>query len=145
MPGKGKEIDTQLLHIDLHVRGTLRPVHKDDRALLMRERRNLLHGIDNSEHIRHLRDGDELCPLGDLLCYAFQIQMSVRRALYKFQYSAGLSRQHLPREKVAVMLHDGDKDFIPRLQPVQSVAVGDQIDTLRRIPREDDLLRRLRV
>ena len=46
----------------------------------------------------------------------------------------------LPGEHVAVMLHDGDENLIPLLQKMPSVAVGHQVQALRGVSCEDDLL-----
>ena len=58
---------------------------------------------------------------------------------------ARLAADHLPGQKVTVVLHDRDDDFVAGLERAQAVAVGDEIQALGRVAGKDDLARRLRA
>ena len=51
----------------------------------------------------------------------------------------------LPRHEVRVVLELGDDDEVSRAEVHEPPGVGDEVQALGRIPREDDLLRRRRV
>ena len=143
MAGEGEEIRAQLLHVHRHVRRALRAVHDHDRALFVRHGGDLLHRVLPAEDVRHLRHGDDLRALGNERFNLLKIHAAIRRALDKFQLRAGLAADHLPRQQIAVVLHDGHEHLIARLDVRQAVAVGDEIQALGRVAGKDDLARRL--
>lgn len=55
------------------------------------------------------------------------------------------SPSHLPRDHVAVVLHDGRHDLVPLLNVVQTPGLGHEVDSLGGAPRKNDLARRLGV
>ena len=142
MAGEGKEIRTQLLHVHRHVRCALRAVHDHDRALFVRHGSDFLHGVFPAENVRHLRHGDDLRALGDERFDLPEIHTAVGRALDELQLRAGLTADHLPRQQVAVVLHDGHEHLVTRLDVRQAVAVGDEVQALGRVAGKDDLTRR---
>ena len=143
MAGEGKEIRTKLLHIYRHVRCALRAVHDHDRALFVRHGSDFLHRVLPAENVRHLRHGDDLRAPGDERFDLPEIHTAVRRALDELQLRAGLTANHLPRQQVAVVLHDGHEHLVTRLDVRQAVAVGDEVQALGRVAGKDDLTRRL--
>jgi hypothetical protein len=66
-------------------------------------------------------------------------------ALHVFQNRAFSRTGLLPRDQIAVMLHDRNQHFIARLQIIRRPGVAYQIQALRRISCKNDLLRALRV
>ena len=143
MAGEGKEIRAQILHVHWHVRCALRAVHDHDRALFVRHGSDFLHGVLPAEDVRHLRHGDDLRVLGDERFDLPEIHAAVGRALDELQLRTGLTADHLPRQQIAVVLHDGHKHLVTRLDVRQAVAVGDEVQALGRVACKDDLARRL--
>ena len=50
----------------------------------------------------------------------------------------GLAGNHLPRQHVAVVLHDGDHDLISGMDVVLRIAVSNQIDAFGGVAGKDD-------
>ena len=71
-----------------------------------------------------------------------KIHAAIRRALDKLQLRARLAADHLPRQQVAVVLHDGYEHLVARFHVRQAVAVGDEVQALGRVAGKDDLTRR---
>ena len=140
MAGEGEEIRVQRLHIHRHMRGALRAVHDDHRALFMRHLRDFPHWIFAAQDVGNLRNGDDLRLVGEELLHLFQVQPPVRLALHELELRAGLLTDHLPRQQIAVVLHDGHQHLVPRLDAAQAVAVGDKVQALGGVAGEDDLL-----
>ena len=145
MPGEGEEVRVQRAHVNGHMRRALRPVNDYDRALFMRKARYLRHGIFAAEDVGHLRNGDYLRfrryePLDRGEVYA-----AVGRALDELKLRPGRAADHLPRQEVAVVLHNGDKHLIPRLHVGKAVAVGHEVEAFGGVARKDYLLRRGRA
>ena len=141
--GEGEEIRAQLLHVHRHVRRALRAVYDHDRALFVRHGGDLLHRVLPAEDVRHLRHRDDLCAPADERFDLLKIHAAIRRALDKLQLRARLAADHLPRQQIAVVLHDGHEHLIARLDVRQAVAIGDEIQALGRVAGKDDLARRL--
>ena len=142
VPGEGEEIRAQLLHIHRHMRRALRAVHDHDRALLVRHGGDFLDRVLPAENIRHLRHGDDLRALGNERFDLLKIHTAVGRALDELQLRARLAADHLPRQQIAVVLHDRHEHLIARLDVRQAVAVGDEVQALGRVAGKDDLTRR---
>lgn len=53
---------------------------------------------------------------------------------------ARLAADHLPGQKVTVVLHDRDDDFVAGLERAQAVAVGDEIQALGGVAGEYDFV-----
>ena len=113
MSGKCKEVCIQILHIDWHMRGALCTVHNDHGIFFMRHGRDLFDWIDPPKDIGNLYDCDDLRLFCNLFPHLIQIERSIRAALDKPQFCSCLSGDHLPWQKIAVVLHDGDKNFVP--------------------------------
>ena len=121
------------------MRRALRAVHDHDRAFFVRHGGDLRHWVLPAENVRHLRHGDDLRAFGDERFDLLEIHAAVGRALDKLQLRAGLAADHLPRQQVAVVLHDGHEHLIARLDVRQAVAVSDKVQALGRVAGEDDL------
>ena len=145
MPRKREEVAVHILHIDRHVRRALRAVDEDHGAVFVRDGGNLLDRIDEAKDVRDFRDGDDLRLLRDLLLRFLDGKPTVLFEVHVLQDSALRLGNHLPRHEVRVMLGDGDDDLVTRLDIRETVAVGDEVQRLRRVLREDDLLRQARV
>ncbi len=142
MSRKSKEICIHILHIDRHMRRALCAVHNDYRIFLMCHCSNILHRILMSQYIRYLCDSNNFRFLRDLLAHFIQIQRTVRAAFHKAQRRTSLSCNHLPREQIAVMFHNGHKNLIACLHVIQPITVCYQIDTFGRISCENNFTRR---
>ena len=113
MSGKCKEVCIQILHIDWHMRGALCPVHHDNGIFFMCHGCDLFDRVHTSEHVRNLCDCYDFCLFRNLFFYLIKIHRSVRTAFDKPEYRSCLPRNHLPWQKIAVMFHDRNEDFIP--------------------------------
>ena len=138
MTGEREEIRVQRLYVDGHMGRALRRIHDGDRADRVRHVNDLLHRIDTAQHIGYMTNGDQLRFFVDLLLQLAVLQRAIRQAVHIAQRRARLLRSHLPGKHVAVMLHDGDRYLVARMQMMQRVAVRDQIQAFGRIAREDD-------
>ena len=66
----------------------LRAVDEDHGANAMRDLGDLLDGVDSAEHVRHLRDGDDLRLVGDLRQHVVPDQLAVVVDLDELQVCA---------------------------------------------------------
>ena len=74
-----------------------------------------------------------------------EVEQAFIRNLNEAKRCPGALGEHLPRDEVAVMLHHGKDDFIAFTDVRAAPAICDEIDSLRCVPREDNLARPLRV
>ena len=74
-----EEVAVEVLHVDRHVRHALRAIDQHDGAEPVRERGDLLDRVDRAEHVRHLRDGDDLRLRADLRQHVVPDQLARRR------------------------------------------------------------------
>ena len=68
-----------------------------------------------SKHIRDKCQRGKLCVRCDGITDFLLRKTAVRFTLQIFKRGSDSSGRHLPRKQVAVMLHDRDKNLIPRL------------------------------
>ena len=68
-----------------------------------------------------------------------KVEQPLIRYLNEPERSTGALREHLPRNEVAVVLHHGEDDFIAFTDIRASPTIGDEINRLRSVPREDNL------
>ena len=140
MAGENEEIRVQSFHVDRNVRHALRTVDDGCSARGMRLRDEFFHRIQASQHVGNIRDGKELRAFRDDVRDLLVRERTVRLAEQIAQHGALPLCQHLPRQHVGVMLHDGHDDLVALMDEGFSVAHRDEIRTLRRVPRENDLI-----
>ena len=58
--GEDVEIGVEVAHVDVEMHGALRPVDHDRDPACVGDADHLLDGRDRAEHVRHVRDGDDL-------------------------------------------------------------------------------------
>ena len=96
--------------------------------------------VDRTQHVRHVGESDEFGLLLQQLCVDIQVERTFIGHGDKLKTRAGALGEQLPGYEVAVMLHLGQYDQIAGGDVGRAPAVGHQIDALRRVAREDDLL-----
>ena len=143
MAGEGEEVDVEVDHIHGYMGRALGTVADEDCPDSMGFRGKGLDVIEPAEDIRHLGHGNKSRLFGKQLLKFVQRKLPVFPALEVGEDGPGLFRQNLPGKKVAVVLGDGDDDFISLVNEGLPVGISDEVQGLRRIPRKDDF-RRLR-
>ena len=143
MSRKGEEVHIQVLHINLHVRNRLSPVHHQKRSLLMNQLGNLLDGIDDTEDIRSMSQRDKLGPLIELGTEIFHIQSTILEIDID-QLGSSLSTSFLPENDIGMVLHNRNQHFITRLQPF-SHKPSHPIETRRGSSCKEDFSARSRI
>lgn len=140
MCAKGKEVGSQVGHIDRHVRQRLRAVDDQIAAVLVDELAEVLDRVLDAQHVRNLTHGQNLGLgthlgknlLGGELAGLGRVEVD--------ELGAGLAADLLPRNQVGVVLHDGDDDLVTGLEHRGCKALGDQVERLARVAGEDDLV-----
>ena len=145
MAGEGKEVAVDVADVDLHVRDALRAVDDGDSADAVRLLDDFLDVVLEAQDVRDLRHGDDLRFLRDLRLDVFLREVAVLLKVDVLERRARRLGDELPRHEVAVVLRDGDDDLIASLDIAEAIAVGDEVQRLRRVLREDDLLRTGRI
>ena len=139
MPGKSEKIHPQRPHVHRHMGHALRAVADEDGPGLMRDPREGPDVVLPPEHVGDLRHRHQARPLRQRAAESLFRDDPRRVAFDPPEHGAGPPRQLLPWQEVAVVLRHGDGDLVARLQ-ARSVAVRDEVQALRRVPRENDLL-----
>ena len=145
MPRERKEIRIHRLHIHLDVRHALRAVDNDNRTDRMRTVGNDAHIVDETEYVGYLRHCDNLRPLCNLLRNIRLGEIAVLAQIDILQHSTARLCHELPRYDIAVMLRDRNDDLIPLTDVRKTIAVRYEVQCLRRILCEYDLLRTRRT
>ena len=140
MAGERKEVAVEVADIDLHVCHALRAVDDGDSADAVRLLDNLLDVVLEAQDVRDLRHSDNLRLLRDLRLDVFIREIAVFLQIDVLERRTRRLGNELPRHEVAVMLRDRDDNLIAGFDIVQAVAVGDEVQRLRRILGEDNLL-----
>ncbi|MNE61951.1 hypothetical protein D3C80_1572010 [compost metagenome] len=60
MSGEGIKINVEFLDVNLHMRCALRSVNNDDSTIAMSNFRNFLNRVNNTKHIGHVSDRNNL-------------------------------------------------------------------------------------
>ena len=71
-----------------------------------------------------------------------KLKVVPKKNICELIHRARLAADHLPRQQIAVVLHDRHEHLIARLDVRQAVAVGDEVQALGRVAGKDDLTRR---
>ena len=139
VPRRRDEVDAELLHVDRHVRQALAGVEQHERVDSMRRRDDLAHGGDAAERVGDVRERDQLRARRDQRLQRIEVEALARVERRELDTEASLLGQHLPRHQVGVVLHHGQDDLITLAQIRSPPRLRDQVDRLRRAPREDNL------
>ena len=137
---KGKEVGSQIGHVDRHVRQRLRAVDDQIAAVLVHELAEVLDRILDAQDVGDLTHGQNLglgTHLGKNLLGG---ELAGLGGVEVDELGAGLAADLLPRDQVGVVLHDGDDDLVARFEHCGCKALGDQIERLARVAGEDDLV-----
>ncbi len=129
----------------MSLRDALRAVDDDDRADAVRLFRDFLDVVFEAEHVRDLRDGDELRLFRDLGLDVLVAEVAVFLQINVLQSRALGLCDMLPRHEVAVVLGNRDDDFVSLADIREAIAVGNEVQRLCRVLREDNFFRALRV
>ena len=124
-----REMDRALAAVDEH-----------RHAALMGDAANFLHRNDRAEHVRHVRDGDELRAGVESRLEGLDVERAVLAHLHPLQHRALALAQEVPGHHVGMMLHDGEDDLVAFPDPLKADAVRHEIDRFGRRTSEDDLV-----
>ena len=137
MPRKRVEIAIEVLHIDRKMRHALRRINTDRHAEFVRRRDHFLDRIDRPERIRHMRDGNHLCPFVQKIFVFVNDKLTAFIQRNHTDLCTALLGRHLPRNDIRMMLHSTDDDLIALIDKLTPVRRCDQIDALGRTTNKD--------
>ena len=140
MRAKGKEVGSQIGHIDRHVRQRLRAVDDQIAAVLVHELAEILDRVLDAQHVRDLTHGQNLGLGANLGKHFLGRELTGLGGVEVDELGAGLAADLLPRNQVGVVLHDGDDDLVTGFEHRGRKALGDQVERLARVAGEDDLI-----
>ena len=130
--GEHVEISVEILHVDHPVHRRLAAVHQHRNAARMRQRDHFFHGHDRAQHVRHMRQGDQLGLRRQQRRELLQQELAVVGDRRPFQHHAAPLAMKMPRHDVGVMLHDRQHHFVARAQHLPAERRRNQIDRLGR-------------
>ena len=139
-----KEIAVQCLQVDGHMRCGLRAVDTHGHTMCVRNPDNLLHGVDNPQHIAHLRHGDEAGTRGYHLLQTADIQHFTMHGNH-FESRLFAAAEHLPRYNVRVVLQCAHDDFISLTHKRLAKGESEHVEGVGSAFGEDDFFGRPRV
>ena len=137
MAGEGVEVATERQDVDLEVGGGLAAVDEHDRARSLGETGHLDGGIDGSERVGDVREGDELGTGGKQSLEGHEVDLAARRDGRDNDLGAGALGDDLPRHDVGVVLEMGEQDLVAGLEVGPAPALGHEIDALGGAAHED--------
>lgn len=140
VPGKDQKIGVESADIDSRVGYALGAVHQDERSGGMGLVNKGAQGIDRTEGIRDLGDGEQAAPFAQQPLQLNRIEIARLVEFQETQFGPAPLRRHLPGHQVAVVLQLGDDDLIALSDMALRPAPGDEIDRLGGVAGEDDLL-----
>ena len=139
MAREDEEVTIEGLNIHLQVWNGLCAIHKDRYIPAMREINNHLDGIDGSQHIRHMRQANQSCALGEKTSKMLQVQfLKLVKASMTDDYTLTCLKQ-LPTDDIGVMFHIGDNHLIALVQECLTKRICHKIDALCGSTSENDL------
>jgi hypothetical protein len=141
MTGERHKVHVQFLHVNGHMRCALCRIHENGCAAGSGTLDQFRDIVDTSQHVGNLGHRHHPGVFRKCCVHLFLGDCAVRLTLQKDQLCSGGTGNHLPRQDVAVMFHDGNQDLIPGFQICHAVAVCHQVHTLCCVPGEDDLFR----
>ena len=112
MSAKHKEIAVQLLHVDLEMRSTLRPIYNDGNIVFVGNADNFFDRIDCTEHVANVRNADNLSLWTNHFLEGLQVHCTVIIHRNDFQYNAFSGLLELPGHDIGMVFDGRDDDFI---------------------------------
>ena len=97
------------------------------------------HRVDGAEHVGHRGDRHAPWPPPSVRSRSAEVEPALAVDRQVAQLEAERLGQHQPRDEVGVVLHLGEHDDVAAGQVGAAPAVGDQVERLGRVLREDDL------
>ena len=113
---KGEEVAVERLDIDASVRGALSAVHEHRNAVSMCRLDDSLNGRLHTQHVAHMRHGDEAGVLREEPFKPLQIQLAV----VAHGDDAQAESRQLPGDDVGVVLQGRDDDFASGIVVVEA-------------------------
>ena len=139
VPREHVEVGVEVAHVDAEVHRRLAAVDKHRNAAVVRHVNDLMHRHQRTEHVRHMRDGDQLGARRqkpfELLDQQFPV-VGDRRPLQDHTVTLAVE---VPGYDVGVMLHDRQDDLVT-LSNAGEKRIRDKVDGCRGVLREDDLI-----
>ena len=139
---EGQEIGIQGLHIHTQMRDRLGRIDESDCPRLMRQADDLGCRVDRAKNVGHVRKGDQLRAPGQKAAVYIQVEKAIPCHRYEIQLDAALHLQHLPGDKVGMVLHLCQEDQVAGLQVRSRPGISHQVDGLGRIACVDHLMSR---
>ena len=100
----------------------------------------LIHRPKGAGDIRHARHGDDLHRIVEYAVQLAEIHFVILGEIQIDELDACVAGYQLPGDDVGVVLHDGEKHLVSRLQDVEPVPVGDSVQGRGRSAGEYDLV-----
>ena len=116
--GHGVEVGSEPGHVQLQLRPGLGTVHDQESPGVVREPGDLLDRVDRAQHVRDMRDGDELRALLEERREGVHVEPAVAVDRRPIEVGVLLLGHLVPGHDVRVVLHLGDHD------PVAGLEVG---------------------
>jgi hypothetical protein len=142
--GEGVEIAVEVLHVDGHVHGGLGAVDQHGDAAGVRAPHHLLDGHDGAQHVGHMRDGHHPRALAQQRLELVDQELAAVGDRRPLQHAALALAVEVPGHDVGMVLHDREHDLVA-LPEVRAEGARDQVDRVRQVAGEDDLLHRRRI
>ena len=137
--GPGVEVGAERGDVDRQVRDGLRAVDQHERAGGVRELGDLGDRVDRAEHVGDVADREQLRPAREQVAERLHVEQARVGDRHVGQLRALLGAQQLPRHEVGVVLHLRDDHEVAGADVGAAPAVGDEVDRLGRVAREDRL------
>ncbi len=101
---------------------------------------DVLHRHHGAEHVRHVRDGDDLGLGPEQALELVHEQLALVRHRDPLQHRTLALAVEVPRHDVGMMLHDGEHDLVALADLHAAVGRGHEVDGLGSVAGEDDLV-----
>ena len=106
----------------------------------MGNRDHLLQRRDGAQHIRHMRDGDNLGARRQRPFKLLNREISLVIHAHPFQHRALALAVEMPGHDVGMVLHDGKHNLVTRANVEPPERVGHEVDGFRRRARKNNLV-----
>ena len=145
-PGDREEVAADRLHVHRPMRGGLRRVDHDDRAVAVCPLGDPIGAVHRAERVRHEVERDDLqAPVPDELVEPVEHELALVGERDHPEVGARALGDVLPGNEVRVVLELGDEDDVTRAEVGEPPRIGDEVDALGRVANEDHLPRSRRV
>ncbi len=138
--GPGVEVGVQRRQVDRHLRHGLGAVDDGDDAGRARAPHDLGDRVDRPDDVGDVRDREQLGARQQPV-ERVEVEQALGVERHLDELGARLARQHPPRHEVGVVLHPRDEDAVAGADVAAAPAVGDDVQRLGRVAREDRVAR----